>query len=80
MEVNRRGEDDLTQDGDWFPLRTSTAGIIFDADVSVNQELATCGVVGNASCLEKGLGDSDDDNEAKPQPVPLWRHFVHLKQ
>jgi hypothetical protein len=59
-EVNESGEDDVTQDEDWVRLGASTAGVNFDAYVSVDQELATCGllcmeemcgVVGSGSCV-----------------------------
>jgi hypothetical protein len=33
--------------------------------VSVDKELATCGVLGSGSCMEEGQGDGDDD-EAEP--------------
>jgi hypothetical protein len=46
MEVSGSGEDDITQDEDWVRLGASTAGVEFDAYMSVDQELAMCGVVG----------------------------------
>jgi hypothetical protein len=43
----------------------------FDAYVSVDQELLTCGVVGSGSCVEKGQGDGgDDDGEAESESLP----------
>jgi hypothetical protein len=49
MVVNETGEEDDTQDEDWVQLGTSTAGVDFDAYVSVDQELETCGVL----CMEE---------------------------
>jgi hypothetical protein len=51
-EVDGSGEDDVTQDEDWVRLRANTAGMDFDAYVSVDQELATCGVV----CMKEMCG------------------------
>jgi hypothetical protein len=63
------------QDEDKVRLGTNTAGIDFDAYASVDQELATCGVlcmeeicglVRSGSCVEEGQGNGgDDDNEAE---------------
>jgi hypothetical protein len=81
-EINGSGEDDIMQDEDWVWLGASTAGIDFDAYMSVDQELASCGalcmeemcrVVGSGSCVEEGQGDGgDDDNEAESELVPSF--------
>jgi hypothetical protein len=66
MEVNRSGEDNVMQDEDWVRLGASTTGVDFDAYMSVDQQLATCGVVGSGSCVEERPGDGGgDDDEAK---------------
>jgi hypothetical protein len=54
----------------------------FNAYMSVDQELATCGmlcmeemcgVVGSGSCMKDGEGDGgSDDNEAESEPVPEY--------
>jgi hypothetical protein len=41
--------------------------------VSVDQELAMCGV---GSCLEEGQGDGDDD-DAESEPVPSFTEALH---
>jgi hypothetical protein len=70
------------QDEDWVRPPASTAGMDFDAYVSVDQELVMCGmlcmqemcgVVGSGSCVEEGQGDGGgDDNEAKNKPMPSF--------
>jgi hypothetical protein len=47
-EIDGSGEDDGAQDEDWVRLGASTAGMNFEAYMSVDQELATCGVL----CVE----------------------------
>jgi hypothetical protein len=53
----------------------------FDAYMSVDQELAMCGVlcieemygvVGSGSCVVEGQGDGGDDDEVKFEPVPSF--------
>jgi hypothetical protein len=91
-EVDGSGEDDVTQDEDWVWLGASTAGVDLDACVSVDQELATCGVlcmeemcgvVGSGSCVEEGQGDGGgggggDDDEAESEPVPSFREALYV--
>jgi hypothetical protein len=48
-EVNGSGEEEVTQDEDWVQLRASIAGLAFDAYMSVDQKLATYGVL----CMEE---------------------------
>jgi hypothetical protein len=48
------GEDDATQGEDWAQLGASTTGMNFHAYMCVNEEFATCGVVGSGSCREEG--------------------------
>jgi hypothetical protein len=77
MEVDGSGEIYVMQDEDWIWLGASTAGVDFDAYVSVDQEHATCGVlcmevmcgvVGSGSCMEEGQGGGGDaDNETGVQ-------------
>jgi hypothetical protein len=45
LEIDGSGEDDGTQDEDWVQLEVSTAGINFDTYMSIDQELATYGVL-----------------------------------
>jgi hypothetical protein len=57
------------------------------ADVSVAQELATCGVLcveetcgelGSGSCVEEVQGGGgDDDEEAEPKPVLSFTEALH---
>lgn len=79
-EVNRNDEDE-----DWTQLETGTAGVDFDAYVSVDQELATCGVlsveemceeVASGSSMEEGQVDSDDNDEVDPKPVPSFQEAL----
>jgi hypothetical protein len=49
MEIDGSGEDDGMPDEDWVRLGACTAGMNFDAYVSVDQELTTCGVL----CVEE---------------------------
>jgi hypothetical protein len=85
-EVDRNGEDDVTQDEDWIQLGASTIGMDFEAYMSVDQELTTCGVlcmeeicgvVGSGSCVEEGLGDCGHDDEAESEPVPSFMEALH---
>jgi hypothetical protein len=75
-KIDGSGEDDGTLDKDRVRLGACTAGVNFDAYVSVDQELTTCGVLcveemcgalGSGSCLEEVQGGGDD--EAEPEPV-----------
>jgi hypothetical protein len=51
----------------------------FDAYVSVDQELAMCGVVGSGSCVEEMQSDGGDDgNEAAPEPVPSFTEALRV--
>jgi hypothetical protein len=56
---------------------------------SVDQELATCGVlcvemcgaVGSGSCMEEGQGDGgDDDDEAESDPVPSFTEALRASE
>jgi hypothetical protein len=61
MKVDGSSEDDVMQDEDWVQLGASTACVDFDAYMSVDQELMTCGVlciegmcvVGSGYCVEE---------------------------
>jgi hypothetical protein len=84
-EVDGSGEDDITRDEDWVQQRASTTGMDFDAYMSVDQELTTCGVlcmegmcgvVGSESCVEEGEGDGGDD-EAESEPVLSFMEALH---
>jgi hypothetical protein len=63
------------QDEGWIRLGASTTGVDFDAYVSMDQELSTCGVMG--SCMEEGQGDGGDDNEAWSEPVTGFTEALH---
>jgi hypothetical protein len=86
-QIDRSGEDDGRQDEDWVWLGASTAGVNFDAYVSVDQELVTCGVLyveemcgelGSGSCVEEVQdGGGDDGVEAEPKPVPSFTEALH---
>jgi hypothetical protein len=82
-EIDGSGEDDGTKDEDWVRLGACIAGVNFDAYVSVDQELATCGVLcveemcgelGSGSCVEEVQGGGD---EAEPEPVPSFKEALH---
>jgi hypothetical protein len=88
MEIDGSGEDDGTQDEDWVWLGATTAGVNFNASLSVDQELTTCGVLcveemfgelGSGSCKEEvqGGGVEDDYEEAEPEPVPSFMEAPH---
>jgi hypothetical protein len=89
-EVNRSGEDDVTQDEDWVWLGASTAGLDFDTYVSVDQELTTCcvlfmwcGVVWWEMQVTWRSGKVMVAMMMKPssnQCAVLRNHFVHLSQ
>jgi hypothetical protein len=77
-EIDGSGEDVGTQDEDWVRLGAITTGVNFDAYVSVDQDLATCGVpcveemcgeLRSGSCVEEVEGG---DDEAEPEPVPSF--------
>jgi hypothetical protein len=81
-EIDRSGADDGVQAEDWVRLGASTTSVNFDAYVSVDLELVTCGVLcveemcaelGSGSCVEEVQGGGSDENsEAELEPVPSF--------
>ena len=74
------------QDEDLVRLEASTAGMNFDAYMSVDQELAMysvlcveamCGKLGSGSSVEEVQGGSGDNDEDKPKPVPSFTESLN---
>ena len=78
-DMSEDNEIDENVDEDCIRLGGNTAGIDFNAYVSVDQELATCGtnVSDSGNSVNDGE-DDDDDEEVEPEPVPSFAEALRI--